>query len=265
MAIIKNTNINHNTKIIFFTKIVTFIILSWIYQCTNHENAHSRTLENVNKVNISLDMRTHRLLAKDEYQNEMSTRGLQNKVSYSRDNYELEKGKRNNNTFQKLKQGRSNNVDDYLKCYKNRYSKKFGLKKLDCYYEKLLFGSFNKINKIVEHKKASKSKFISIICTKYGLPLLLLSCLPLLTFSIPDITVGQEHSKEVGTCTIETERGPPLKLKSIKHEKCEYDDIKGPYLKYIILIILVVIVFSLLIYTYIKILKYYRIKEGMSK
>ncbi|KNA00903.1 hypothetical protein PVNG_05830 [Plasmodium vivax North Korean] len=244
MAIIKNTNINHNTKIIFFTKIVTFIILSWIYQCTNHENAHSRTLENVNKVNISLDMRTHRLLAKDEYQNEMSTRGLQNKVSYSRDNYELEKGKRNNNTFQKLKQGRSNNVDDYLKCYKNRYSKKFGLKKLDCYYEKLLFGSFNKINKIVEHKKASKSKFISIICTKY---------------------VGQEHSKEVGTCTIETETGLPLKLKSIKHENCKFDDVTGPYLKYIILIILVVIVFSLLIYTYIKILKYYRIKEGMSK
>ncbi|KMZ87872.1 hypothetical protein PVBG_05809 [Plasmodium vivax Brazil I] len=240
MAIIKNTNINHNTKIIFFTKIVTFIILSWIYQCTNHENAHSRTLENVNKVNISLDMRTHRLLAKDEYQNEMSTRGLQNKVSYSRDNYELEKGKRNNNTFQKLKQGRSNNVDDYLKCYKNRYSKKFGLKKLDCYYEKLLFGSFNKINKIVEHKKASKSKFISII-------------------------FGKKHSEKVGMCTFTKDTSTQGKINFSKHEKCEYDDIKGPYLRYIILIILVVIVFSLLIYTYIKILKYYRIKEGMSK
>ncbi|KMZ86064.1 hypothetical protein PVBG_05463 [Plasmodium vivax Brazil I] len=211
-------------------------------------------------------MGNYRLLAKHEYQNEMPTIGLQNKVSYSRDNYELEKGKRNNNTFQQLKESRTNHVDDYLKCYKNRYSKEFGLKKLDCYYEKVLFGSFNKINKIFEHKKASKSKFISMICTKYGLPLLLLSLLPLLTFAIPGIKVGEKHSKDVGTCTIELVGGSGQnKLKSITHDHCKIDDVEAPYLKYIILIILVVIVFSLLIYTYIKILKYYRIKEGMLK
>ncbi|SCA82127.1 Plasmodium exported protein, unknown function, partial [Plasmodium vivax] len=226
----------------------------------------SKILENGNNVNISLDIRAHRLLAKHEYQHEMPNRGLQNKASYDRENYKLEKGIRQNNTFEKLKQGRTNHVDEYLKCYRNRYSKKFGLKKLDCYYEKVLFGSFNRINKIVEHKKASKSKFISMICTKYGLPLLLLSLLPLLAFVIPEITVGREHSKKVDTCTFKTVQGNNQKLESLTHnDNCEYDDIKGPYLKYIILIILVVTVFSLLIYTYIKILKYHRIKEGMLK
>ncbi|SCA83630.1 Protein of unknown function, putative, partial [Plasmodium vivax] len=221
-----------------------------------------RTLENGNKIDISLDIRTHRILAKHEYQNEMPTRELQYKESYNRDNYKLEKGKGKNNTFQQLKEGRTNHVDVYLKCYRNRYSKKSGLKKLDCYYEKVLFNSFNKINKIVEHKKASKSKFISMICTKYGLPLLLLSLFPLLTFAIPEITVGKKHSEKVGMCKFTKDTGTPDKLNFSNHDQCEYDDIKGPYLRYIILIIFVFIVLSLIIYTYMKILKYDRIKAG---
>ncbi|KMZ76920.1 hypothetical protein PVIIG_05806 [Plasmodium vivax India VII] len=96
----------------------------------------SKSLENGNNVNISLNVRNHRLLAKHEYQNEVPTRRLQYNESYNRDNYKLEKGKGYNNTFEQLKQSRSNNVDNYLKSYKNRYSKKKGLSKLDCYCEK---------------------------------------------------------------------------------------------------------------------------------
>ncbi|KMZ89617.1 hypothetical protein PVMG_06074 [Plasmodium vivax Mauritania I] len=265
MEISRSTNMKNKRNLHFFNKIVIFIILTWVHKCQNDENALIRTLENGKNVNISLDIRTHRLLAKHEYQNEMPTRELQYKASYNTDNYKLEKGKGKNNTFQQLKESRTNHVDDYLKCYRNRYSKKFGLKKLDCYYEKVLFGSFNKINKIVEHKKASKSKFISIICTKCGLPLLLLSSLPLLTFSIPDITVGKKHSEKVGMCTFTKDTSTQGKINFSKHEKCEYDDIKGPYLRYIILIILVVIVLYLIIYTYMKILKYDRIRAGILK
>ncbi|KMZ96413.1 hypothetical protein PVNG_06356 [Plasmodium vivax North Korean] len=240
MAIIKSTYMNHNTKIIFFTKIVTFIILSWIYQCTNHEKVPSKTIENGYKVNISFVMRTHRLLAKHEYQNEIPRRGLHNKVSYNRDNYKLENGKSNNNTFQQLKQDRINHVDEYLKCYRNRYSKKFGLKKLDCYYEKLLFGSFNKINKIVEHKKA--------------------------TFVMPKTVIGNYHGNDESTCRYNYKKGSgEREVESVIHTACKKLDIEEPYIGYIYASISMFISLSLIIYTYIKILKYYRIKAGMLK
>ncbi|KMZ94647.1 hypothetical protein PVMG_02536 [Plasmodium vivax Mauritania I] len=240
MAIIKNTHMNHSTKLIFITKIVTFIILSWIYQCTNHENIPSKTIENGNKVNILLDIRAHRLLAKHEYQHEMPNRGLQNKVSYSRDNYELEKGKRNNNTFQQLKQSGTNYVDDYLKSYKKRYSKKRGLKKLDCYYEKVLFNNFNKLKKLFEHKNA--------------------------TLKIPETVIKQVHGDDFSKCKYPESATPSnFKGEEFTHVTCDKVDIKEPYLKYIYVIILILITLALIIYTYIKILKYDRIYAGMLK
>ncbi|KMZ95092.1 hypothetical protein PVMG_05964 [Plasmodium vivax Mauritania I] len=112
-------------------------------------------------MNISLNVRAHRLLAKHEYKNEMPTRGLQYNVPYNRDNYKLEKGKGYNNTFEELKQSRSNNVDNYMKSYKNRYSKKRVLKKLDCYYENKVFNKFRHMCGIAQKIKNDKR------CSKY--------------------------------------------------------------------------------------------------
>ncbi|KMZ89650.1 hypothetical protein PVMG_05935 [Plasmodium vivax Mauritania I] len=240
MAIIKNNHMNHNTNSIFFTKIVTFIILSWIYQCTKYENMLSKTLENGNKHDISLDIRTHRILAKHEYQNEVPTRGLQNKVSYNRDNFKLVNDKGNNNTFEQLKQSRTNYMDDYLKSYKKRYSKKRGLKKLDCYYEKVLFNKFNKIKKHVEHKNS--------------------------TLKIPELLIKKVHGDDFSKCNYNgTVSSNTFNKDSLKHDACEKVDIKDPYLKYIYLFITIFIILAFIIYTYIKILKYDRIRAGMLK
>ncbi|KMZ95943.1 hypothetical protein PVMG_06170 [Plasmodium vivax Mauritania I] len=95
-------------------------------------------------------MRTQRLLARNVYQNEMPITKLQYNVSYNKDNYKLEKDKGTNITYVQLKQGRSNHFDEYLKSYKNRYSKKSGLKKLDCYLENKLFNKVDYIQKIAQ-------------------------------------------------------------------------------------------------------------------
>ncbi|VVA00330.1 Plasmodium exported protein, unknown function [Plasmodium vivax] len=215
MVISKRTHMTHRRSLYFFTIINTFI----------------KSLENRGKLDISLDIRTHRLLAKHEYQNEFPSTGVHNRVSYNRDNYKLEKGKGSNNTFQQLKKGRSNHVDDYMKSYKNRYSKKRGLKKLDCYYERLLFNSFNKLNKIVKDKNVNVGRFNRFICTKYGLPLILLSLLPLLAFAAPEIIIGKVHSKKVDTCTFTVKTTDSSKLATLTHEGCNYDEVKGPYLR----------------------------------
>ncbi|VUZ99942.1 Plasmodium exported protein, unknown function [Plasmodium vivax] len=190
MAIIKSNHMNHNTKYIFFTKIVTFLILSWIYQCTKHENVLSKSLENGNNVNISLDMRIHRLLTKHVYEPEMQNRGLKYNVSHNRDNYKLEKGTRNNITYVQLKQSRSNDLYAYLKSYKNRYSKKSGLKKLDCYFENALFNKVDCIEKISESLQNDKKLFIKKIHNICGIRLILLFLLPILGVIFPITIYG---------------------------------------------------------------------------
>ncbi|VVA00183.1 Plasmodium exported protein, unknown function [Plasmodium vivax] len=239
MAITKINNMTYRSSLHFLTIIVTFIILTWIHKYHNDENIIIKSLENRGKLDISLDIRTHRLLAKHDYKNEFPSKRLQNEVSYNRDNYKLEKGKGNNNAFEQLKQGRSNHVDDYLKCYKNRYSKKKGLSKLDCYYEKLLFNSFNKMDKYKQQKNISIGKIKRIICTKYGLPLFLLALFPLLSFILPEIKIGEVHSNNISTCKATMKSNSTNTLQSLTHDNCNWDDIKAPYLQYTFVILFV--------------------------
>ncbi|KMZ79367.1 hypothetical protein PVIIG_05998 [Plasmodium vivax India VII] len=142
---------------------------------------------------------------------------------------------------------------------------KKGLKKLDCFYEQKLYNSLNKLEKLAKKKKTSKSRIISIICGKYGLPLILLSLIPLLVLSFPIIIAGKEHSDKIDTCKITTDSGNPAKLTDIKHNGCTFIAIEDFMLKYMFIFISVFITLSIIMYTYIKILKYKRIKEGMSK
>ncbi|KMZ88789.1 hypothetical protein PVBG_05701 [Plasmodium vivax Brazil I] len=218
MEISRATKMKNKSNLYFFNKIVIFIILTWVHKCQNDEencyyrilnnnifriynfyrfsfefiNELIRTLENGKSVNISLDIRTHRLLAKHEYQNEKTTTGLQYNASYNRDNYKLEKGKGKNNTFQQLKENRTNHVDDYLKCYRNRYSKKSGLKKLDCYYENKVFNKFRHMcgiaQKIKNDKRCSKYFFFK----RYAIVLFLLSLLPFIGLIHP-MLFGLNH------------------------------------------------------------------------
>ncbi|KMZ86071.1 hypothetical protein PVMG_06141 [Plasmodium vivax Mauritania I] len=211
----------------------------------------------------SLVMRNHRLLAKHKYQNEIPSRIFQYKVSYNSDNYKLEKG--NNNTLDQLKKGSSNHVDDYLKSYKNRYSKKKGLSKLDCYCEKVLFNKFNEIKKLVEHKNYSKNKIVSIICLKYSLPFLLLTFIPLFELAMPKMVLFKVHSEKLIDCHFFYDTKDKREVKSVSHYDCDFYDVKAPFLPYVFLIISAAIILSLIIYIYIKFLKYKRINLGMLK
>ncbi|VUZ99773.1 Plasmodium exported protein, unknown function [Plasmodium vivax] len=192
MAVSKTFNMYHKTKLYLFTKIIALIILSWTYQYNSNEYALSKSLENGNNVNISLNVRNHRLLAKHEYQNEVPTRRLQYNESYNRDNYKLEKGKGYNNTFGQLKQSRSNNVDNYLKSYKNRYSKKKGLSKLDCYCEKKVLDKIHSLYGVGEKLRNEKKSFKKYFLKKYGIGLILFALIPSLSLIFP-ILFGVEN------------------------------------------------------------------------
>ncbi|KNA01759.1 hypothetical protein PVNG_05611 [Plasmodium vivax North Korean] len=224
-------------------------------------------------------MRTHRLLAKHEYQNEIPSRKLKNNISYNRDNYKLDNGKGNNNTFEQIKQGRSNHVDDYLKSYKKRYSKKRGLKKLDCYYENKVFNKIRHMCVIAENRKNNKKSSKYIVLKKYDIVLFLVSLLPVIglihpiLFGISDNYLGILGACETSHIDNTTYDHKTDNVGGVNLSECSkkwmYDyreSIKNTGLSYMIVsLIIVSIVLFVVIYILIKLIKYQRLKAGRGK
>ncbi|SCA81763.1 Plasmodium exported protein, unknown function, partial [Plasmodium vivax] len=211
-------------------------------------------------------------LAKHEYQNEKPTKGLQNKVSYNSDNYKLKKGKGNNNTFEQLKQGRSNNVENYLKSYKNRYSKKNALGKLECYCEKLVFDKIDYINNLAKKMQNDKKLYKKKIYNKICYPLMTFAFVPFLGLVIP--LFFQEYNPYLkklcfSGCTelhgqseqgkSHTESGYTRSIVS----KDEWSIITT--MNKVFLYLSIIIVLLVVIYILIKVIKYERLKAGKGK
>ncbi|KMZ77381.1 hypothetical protein PVIIG_06271 [Plasmodium vivax India VII] len=262
MIILKSTHKNQNMKFLFLIKIVSFIILTWIYPYYNNQNTISNSLENGNELNITLDVRTHRSLAKSEQENELDNKRLNHKTSNYGENHKvlyINDNKNNNNTYEKVKRVRPNHMETYLKSYNSRYTKEKGIKKLDCYCEKKIFKSIYKISKLAEQKNISKSRIKRIIFTKYGLLLFITSLLPLLAFAIP-ADVWKPHLEL--KCKAENGTVDPYK---VVHAECKYTEIVDNSYRFIYIFTSTIIVLLLIIYIYIKIKKYMRIKSGMLK
>ncbi|KNA00870.1 hypothetical protein PVNG_06202 [Plasmodium vivax North Korean] len=83
-------------------------------------------------------------------------------------------------TRRNLKRNDLSDLDNYKKCYKNRYSKKKGLAKLDCYYEKKVFDKLDEIYELSRKKKNDKKAFKKKIYNKFGYRLIFFSLIPLL-------------------------------------------------------------------------------------
>ncbi|KMZ89381.1 hypothetical protein PVBG_05977 [Plasmodium vivax Brazil I] len=218
-----------------------------------------KSLENGKIYEITLLRRSHRILAKYENQKELMNSRLNYETQYNGGIHKLVNKRENNNTYDKLKRAKPNNMESYLNTYKYRHSKKRGLKKLDCYCEKKLFSSLDKIEKNAKKKNNGKSRIISIICGKYGLPLILLSLLPLFALQLPDNIIGQKHLKE------ECVKKNISQDFYMDHTKCKLEPLTDNYLRYIFIFVTFIIVLFIIMYTYIKINKYKRIKEGMLK
>ncbi|KMZ95183.1 hypothetical protein PVMG_05101 [Plasmodium vivax Mauritania I] len=250
-------------KFLIFINIVTFVLVSLKDHYYNNENKISISLENGDVYCIILSRRSHRILAKYENKKELMNSRFYYETRDNESNHRLVNN-RDNYTYDMLKRAKPNNMETYLNGYKYRHSKKRGLKKLDCYFEKNLFTSLDKIEKNAKKKNNGKSPIISIICGKYGLPLFLLSLVPLFALVIP-VYVGKVHKRGKDQCTVIFTDSSKKEVKNILHRKCTFKEVVNSNYAYIFLFISILIILLLIIYAYIKISKYLRIKEGMSK
>ncbi|KMZ76623.1 hypothetical protein PVIIG_06352 [Plasmodium vivax India VII] len=246
MEVLKNSYMSHILKISFFPKILMFSTIV-------------KSLKNGSRIDTCLGRSTNRLLAKHRDESELQRIRLQNKKNDNVYKNKLANGNESDNIYGHLKQDKLNNVDTYLKNYKSRYAKKKGLKKFDCYYEKKLFSTINKLVKHMEKNNLSKNRIKRVLFTKYGLPFILLSLLPALLYALPYMKIESKLAYSPKDDFNVTKNGTTVQTLILRVTR---DD---EILHCILLYISITIILSLIIYTYIKILKYKRVKAGMLK
>ncbi|KNA01587.1 hypothetical protein PVNG_06049 [Plasmodium vivax North Korean] len=222
----------YNNKLINFINITTFIILTWMY------NSNS-DLSNVNGLS---DKGRHRILANTKHQKETKCDvrhdGVKNKLV-------IEHKKTSSHT--KMSDDRSKYLEAYMNDYKNRYPKKKGLRKLDCYCENEIYKRIAKIEKFAENVRNNKGILKNFLYNKYGLSLFLSCLVPL--FSIVLLVLNQYVYEE---------------NKKTYLNYIEENSYLG-HLYFTLLIIYGVTFISLGIYTLIKVIKYFGMKSGKNK
>ncbi|SCO70729.1 Plasmodium exported protein, unknown function [Plasmodium vivax] len=222
----------------------------------------SISLGNGEKIDLTLDIRTHRLLAKYEKQNYIRNTKLPYKESPNEENYKLTHG-RDDNTYEQLKRGKPNYMEAYLKGYNQRYAKKKGLKRLDCYCERKFFKSLEKVMKHAEQKNISRKSIKKMLYKKYGLPLIIICLIPLFGLILP-ITFWNDDHITYGnptTCRKLTSGRAPT-FDAYNHEQCNLLQVGYVYLNHILLGSSIILILLLIIYLLVKFAKYERIKHG---
>ncbi|KMZ77114.1 hypothetical protein PVIIG_05617 [Plasmodium vivax India VII] len=188
--------------------------------------------------------------------------------------YDVDNKRSKNNTYTQstyahIKKRDFDVLDTYKKNYKSRYSKKKGLTKLDCYLEKKLFHQIDYINGVAEKWRKDKNSFKKKILKKYGIYFLLFALVPILVFIYPLLLWGDTANDRIfkwcgWSGTGHNTTNLPCSKGGLYHYNP--DIIHGFYcLNAVLLLLLITIYFSFYIYTFLKVAKYEKMKEGKEK
>ncbi|KMZ77274.1 hypothetical protein PVIIG_06330, partial [Plasmodium vivax India VII] len=131
-----------------------------------------------------MDIRYNRLLTKRDFQKGIDHKVLIDDIPGYGKNKTI-KSEKDILTYGSLKPEGLNYYDTYKKKYKQRYSKKSGLAKLDCYYEKKVFDKIDNIFKLAQKTKNDKKYFKRKIRNKYIIPFIIFGLLPILGLILP--------------------------------------------------------------------------------
>ncbi|SCA83379.1 Plasmodium exported protein, unknown function, partial [Plasmodium vivax] len=127
----------------------------------------------------------YRSLTKHDIRNEFKQGQFKEKYS----DYEINNNKKNGDefisTYEDINEKNINVLDNYMKDYKKRYSKKKWLGKLDCYCEKRIFDKIDHIQNIAEKLQKNKKFNKNKIPRKYIYGLIILGSIPFFGLVIP--------------------------------------------------------------------------------
>ncbi|KMZ76774.1 hypothetical protein PVIIG_05886 [Plasmodium vivax India VII] len=165
-----------------------------------------------------------------------------------------------------------------MKNYKNRYMKKKGLSKLDCYYENKVFEKFCNICDIAEKMKYDKKRSKSFFLKKYGKALIILALIPSLGLIYYILFGVGKNPGILELCDNNTTNGH---IDGSGNHKDTPEDIANCFRKplydnketleiighvnFIFSLVMITIVLFVVFYILLKIIKYEKIKSGKGK
>ncbi|SCA83382.1 Plasmodium exported protein, unknown function [Plasmodium vivax] len=261
-------NIKNSIKLSVLLNLFTYFFLIW--NPSNYSCNAGKNLEMLNQQEGLLNKSNNRLLAKNETQRDLKYPQLRNKLSDDVNNMNLKYRNNNITTYDKLNKKKLSDLDAYKKGYKNRYYKKKGLAKLDCYYENKIFNKIDEIYKLSRSMQNDEKNFKKKIYNIFGYRLILLAIFPIFGVILPALfsEKGPLFYYCPSDCGADTTE---------KHAHAEYEKefIKGSLsstqrnlivsLHALIFFTILIIVLTVIIYTLVKVVKYERLKAGKGK
>ncbi|KMZ88850.1 hypothetical protein PVBG_05958 [Plasmodium vivax Brazil I] len=241
--------------------LIDIIIIFYFYQYPLY-----KLLEIKYKPDIIFNMSFNRLLAKHTVQKELKYQQFRETNS---DNVMNKKNKNisdNTSHYSQLKKVALHDFDEYKKGYKNRYSKKRGLAKLDCYFEKKVFDNFDYIYELSEKRKNNKKTFIKKILSKYRYLIIIFFLLPIPGSIMPFLFGGGKDAYIPmcrSTCDKHTAGSNDAYI-AISYGKVPSDIFweTMDYLSMILFYLAIIIIVVMLVYTLIKLRKYWKMRSN---
>ncbi|SCA82050.1 Protein of unknown function, putative, partial [Plasmodium vivax] len=238
------------------------------------------SLENIYKRDKILNMKFNRLLGRVVQNKEFEHTHLRVKLP-DRGIHKNERTVSDDlSTYSRVKRKASNNIDLYMKNYKNRYMRKKGLSRLDCYYENKVFSKFNNICDIGKKMQYDEKRAKKFFLKKYGIGLIFLSLIPAFSLIYFILFGVGENPGIFGLCPVRSDDKSHFESGIGKHKdspedikNCfrrwmydyEYEINIAGYISMAFSFIMIIIVLSLFFYILIKVIKYEKLKAGKGK
>ncbi|KMZ88653.1 hypothetical protein PVBG_06015 [Plasmodium vivax Brazil I] len=268
MKFFGNNNIKNSMKFSVLLNLFTYFFLIW--NPSNDLCNASINLEMQYEGGVLLNKSNNRLLAKYETQKDLKYPRLRDKVSDDINNMNFKYRRNNTSTYNQLNKKNLNDLEAYKKAYKFRYSKKKGLAKLDCYYEKKIFNKIDEIYELSRNMQNDEKNFKKNIYKIFGYRLILFVISPIFGLIFP--ILFNKNGPFSNYCSSEcNDNSNALHA----HNGSENIYLKGSLsstewnvitsLHSLIFFSLLIIVLTVIIYTLAKVLKYERLKAGKGK
>ncbi|KMZ83205.1 hypothetical protein PVBG_06320 [Plasmodium vivax Brazil I] len=205
------------------------------------------------------DISFWRSLAKHEFKRNIEDTWLRKELPDYR-KYREAKNKDDISTYRHLKKSGLNALDLYKKNYNQRYGKKKGLSRLECYFEKKVFDHIDYIDGLADKMQNNKKSYKKKVFKKYIIRYILFALLPFLGFIYPILFYGEKEAL-IPWCGASNHGGNNVKDCGIKYYNP--DLFLGMYcLNMIYLCTSIITVISVILYIFIKAVKYEKLKAG---
>ncbi|SCO70727.1 Plasmodium exported protein, unknown function [Plasmodium vivax] len=238
-------------KILFplFIKNFIFFLLSLGF-CLYNESSYLRNyLYSRSNLNVAPDKITLRILAKHDLRMESDYIDIKSGSSEFVDNEKIKNVEDGVSIYERMQKNYSKKFAENKKLHKNKYAKKKGISKLDCYCEEKIFNRIDEMKKLAKNMGNDKNNFKNILHKKYGFKFTLSCLFPYIGIIISSIYGAFSSESNQGSFVLGTLNIPEQAAQSVVG----------------ILIILNFIILSVIFYIIIKFIKYEKLKAGKGK